>query len=91
MKKWTINVRAKAKGAETHSADLFTPGNLWTYNTYKSAKAAFDNIPISENEETLCELIEFDESNKETSLRLLESKFSTPFATKFIIPGDSSI
>ena len=83
-KMWSINVFAKDSFG-TYSKDMYGPKYKWSYDNYEEAKKAFDNIPKSEGEETLCELMEYSFTTSE--LTCIEDKYSNHFASTFIIPG----
>ena len=81
---WSINVFAKDKNGQ-YTIDLYNATRQWSYDNYNQSKESFDRIPVSDGKETFCELMMYDFDTKE--LLNLESKFSNPFATTFIIQG----
>ena len=90
MKKWSINVFLKGRDG-SYATDLFRVGYKWTYESYEAAKESFDRIPVSENRESLCELIEWSDEGSLEDVICLESKYSTPFASQFIKPGIQAV
>ncbi len=83
-KMWSINVFAKDEFG-TYSNDLYGDKYKWSYDEKEIAIKSFENIPLSDARETLCELMEFNFETK--ILSCLDSKCSNHFAITFIIPG----
>ncbi len=81
-KMWSINVFASDKYG-TYSKDLYGPKYRWSYDKKDLAIKSFENIPSSEEKETLCELMEYDFDTN--NLSCIQSKYSSPFACNFII------
>ncbi len=81
---WCINVFAKDKYG-TYSKDMYGPKYRWSYDEIDLALKSFENIPLSEGKETLCELMVYDFDTND--LTCIKSKYSSHFASNFIIQG----